>query len=350
VWQVGLPEFRVLRVGLDDGQLTTGQLRAVGHVSWRYAGDAVEFTGQQHVRLRGAAAADVPAACERLRAAGLPVVDPGGDAARVFTGSPVAGLAADEIVDGTPALRAIRDGLAGRAEFAGLPAGFRTAISGSPCQDVQHEASDVAFTGVRDARLGPGFEVWAGGMSLCPATAGRLGAFVPLEEVPEVWAAVVRAFLDHGHRGPRGRARLGLLVGDWGTERFRRVLESDYLRRPLAGSQPLALPSGPRDHVGVRLQRDGLHYVGVTPIARRPGGTTLMALADLAEAHGAVRVKVTPYQKLILLGIPPERVTSLCRGLEWIGLTARPALRRRRELGLLAPPDAWAAPAPSGPR
>jgi sulfite reductase (ferredoxin) len=338
VWQVGgsvladarlTGEFHALGVALDRGRLTTGQLRAIGNVSWRHARDAVEVAGQQQVRLRWVAAADVPTAVERLRAAGLAIAALGGGTRLVVTGSPVAGVAADEIVDGTPALRAVRDGLAGRAEFSRLPAGFTTAISGSPCQDVQHEASDVSFIGVRHHRLGPGFDVWAGGMSLSPATTGRLGAFVALDEVPEVWAAVARAFLDHGLRGPRGHARLRSLVSDWGTGKFRHVLEADYLHRRLDGSPELPPPSGPRDHVGVHLQRDGRHYVGVTPVARRPGGTTLVALADLAEAHGSARVHVTPYQKLVILDVPPDRVASLCGGLEWIGLTARPALARR---------------------
>jgi sulfite reductase (ferredoxin) len=343
VWQVRrsglladvtLPdEFRALRVRPDAGRLTTGQLSAVGDVSWRYAGDAVEVTGQQHVRLPRVRPADLPAAAARLLTAGLTPARPGEGTRHVFTGSPVAGVATDEIVDGTPALRAIRDVLACRPEFSGLPAGFRTAVSGSPCQDVLHEASDVSFVGVRDPRLGPGFDVWVGGMSLSPATAGRLGAFVTLDEVPEVWAGVVRAILDHGLRGPRGHARSRFTVSDWGSEKFRRVLETDYLRRRLASSPGLPPPSGPRDQLGVHAQRDGRCYVGVTPVTRPPGGTTMMALADLAETHGSTRLQVTPYQKLVILDIPPDRVGSLCRGLEWIGLTARPALLRRRGPG-----------------
>ena len=323
-------EFVMLRIHLDGGQLTTGQLRAIGRVARRYARDNVEVTDRQHVQLRQVRIEDAPAAFTWLRAVSLAATPAGRDAQRLFLGSPVAGIAADEIIDGTPALHAIRDRWSGRAEFAGLPGTFRTAISGSPRQDVLHEAGDISFVGVRHPALGPGFDIWVGGGP--PANlvmASRLDAFAAAREVPDVWAAVVRTFRDCGYRRPPGDASLKSLISDWGVERFRHVLETEYLHRSLTGGVAPPPPAGPRDQVGVHAQRDGRCYVGITPLAGRPGGTTLVALADLAAAHGSSRVRTTPYQKFIILDIPPDRVESLCRGLERIGLTARPALSRR---------------------
>ena len=324
-------EFVMPRIRLDGGQLTAGQLRAIGSVARRYARDNVEVTDQQHVRLGQVRIEDAPEAFTRLRAAGL-AASPAGehDAQQVFLGSPVAGIAADEIVDGTPALRAIRDRRSGRAEFSGLPRTFRTVISGSPRQDVLHEAGDVSFVGVRHPALGPGFDIWVGGgLPANLVMASRLGAFAAPREVADVWAAVVRAFRDYGYGRSRRDASLKSLIADWGVERFRHVVETEYLHRRLAGCLAPPAPAGPRDQVGVHVQRDGRCYVGITPLAARPGGATLVALADLAAAHGSARVRATPYRKFILLDIPPGRVESLCHGLERIGLTARPALSRR---------------------
>jgi sulfite reductase (ferredoxin) len=316
-----------LRVWLDGEQLTTAQLRTVGEVSRRYAQNSADIIGPQSIQLHWVRIEDAPEIFARFEAAGLTASRAGGDTPRTLLGSPVAGIAADEIVDGTPALREIRDRAICREEFPGLPRTFRTAISGSPRLDVFHEVNDVSFVGVRHPELGPGFDVWVGGgLAASPVLAGRLGTFVTVAEVPEVWAAIVGAFRDYGYQRPRGHARLGYLIADWGTGRFRHTIETEYLHRRLADGPAPPAPAGPRDHIGVHAQRDGRCYVGITPMASRVSGTILLALADIAEAHGSVRLCTTPYQKIVILDIPPDRVESLCDSLGCIGLTARPIL------------------------
>jgi sulfite reductase (ferredoxin) len=55
----------------------------------------------------------------------------------------------------------------------------------------------------------------------------------------------------------------------------------------------------------------------------------LHSLADVAEAHGSARVRLTPHQKLLVLDVAPDRVDSLTEALEGIGLQARPSHIRR---------------------
>ena len=75
----------------------------------------------------------------------------------------------------------------GSPEFSNLPRKFKTAISGSPLQDVEHEVNDISFIGVVHPEHGPGFDLWVGGgLSTNPMLAQRLGAWVPLAEVPSV--------------------------------------------------------------------------------------------------------------------------------------------------------------------
>ena len=51
------------------------------------------------------------------------------------------------------------------------------------------EINDIAFVGVEHPEHGPGFDLWVGGgLSTNPMLAQRLGAWVPSEEVAEVWA------------------------------------------------------------------------------------------------------------------------------------------------------------------
>ena len=51
-----------------------------------------------------------------------------------------------------------------------------------------HEINDVAFVGVDHPEHGPGFDLWVGGgLSTNPKIGQRLGAWVPLDEVPDVY-------------------------------------------------------------------------------------------------------------------------------------------------------------------
>jgi sulfite reductase (ferredoxin) len=139
--------------------------------------------------------------------------------------------------------------------------------------------------------------------------------------VPDVWAGVISVFRDYGYRRLRTKARLKFLVKDWGAERFRRVLEEEYLgRRLLDGPPPPPPLNGRRDHVGVHLQRDGHLYVGAAPVVGRLSGTRLAALADLAEQAGSGRVALTAEQKVVILDVEPIRVDALVDGLAAIGL------------------------------
>ncbi|HEX2705611.1 MAG TPA: nitrite/sulfite reductase, partial [Candidatus Lustribacter sp.] len=160
--------------------------------------------------------------------------------------------------------------------------------------------------------------------------AQRLGVWVGLDEVPEVWAGVISIFRDYGYRRLRTRARLKFLVADWGAERFRAVLEGEYLGRRLADGPPPEQPEGRRrDHVGVHAQRDGRLWVGVAPVAGRVSGSTLAALADLAQTHGSGRVRLTPHQKILVLDVEPGRVEALVARLDALGLPSAPSEFRR---------------------
>ena len=76
-------------------------------------------------------------------------------------------------------------------------------------------------------------------------------------------------------------------------------------------------------------QIDGRNYVGVAPVVGRTSGTQLAKLADLVEAHGSDRVRLTAYQKLLVLDVSDDQVEALIAGLRSIGLEARPSAWRR---------------------
>jgi sulfite reductase (ferredoxin) len=323
----------MLRVRIDGGQLTVAQLRAIAEVSTTYARDSADVTDRQNVQLHWIRIEDVPAIWERLEAVGLQTQEACGDCPRVIIASPVAGIAAEEIIDPTPALEEIARRYIGSPEFSNLPRKYKTALTGHPNHDVAPEVNDIAFVGVVHPEHGPGFDVWVGGgLSTNPMLAKRLGVWVPRDEVPDVWWGVTSIFRDYGYRRLRHRARIKFLMADWGPEKFREVLENEYLKRKLPDGPAPEVPAVPGDHVGVHKQQDGRYFVGVAPVVGRVSGTLLGKLADAVEAHGSNRIRTTPHQKLLVLDVEPDRVESLVATLADLGLHARPSGWRRNTM------------------
>ena len=324
-------KYFMLRVRIDGGQLDLRQLRTVADLSIEFARDTADITDRQNVQYHWIDVVDVPEIFRRLDEVGLWSMEACGDVPRIILGSPLAGVAEDEIIDATPAIDVIKAKYIGSKEFSNLPRKFKTAISGSPRQDVVHEINDISFVGVEHPELGPGFDLFVGGgLSTNPMIAQRVGVFVTLDEVPEVWAGVCGIFRDWGYRRLRHRARIKFLMADWGPEKFREMLESEaYLGRKLPDGIKPPTPSGRRDHVGVHKQKDGLNYVGFAPTVGRVSGTLLNQIADLAEAAGSDRVRTTVEQKLVILDVADDKVDALVAGLEALDLQVAPSEFRR---------------------
>lgn len=322
--------YFMLRVRIDGGDLTTEQLRVIGGISTDFGRDTADITDRQNVQLHWIRVEDVPEIWRRLESVGLSTTEACGDVPRVILGSPVAGIAADEIIDPTPVIREIADRWIGDLEISNLPRKFKTAITGHPSQDVVHEINDISLIGVVHPELGPGYDLWVGGgLSTKARLADRIGAFVSAERAPEVWHAVVSIFRDYGYRRLRNKARMKYLLEDWGPERFRTVLEEEYLGYALPDGPAPAPPTRPGDHVGVHEQKDGRFYIGAAPVVGRSSGTTLTALADLLEAHGSTRLRTTPHQKIVVLDVERDRVDAVVAGLKELGLDPEPSVFRR---------------------
>ncbi|MGJ0183789.1 nitrite/sulfite reductase [Corynebacterium glyciniphilum] len=322
--------YFMMRIRLDGGMMSSEQMRVIGGISSDFARGTADFTDRQNIQLHWIRIEDVPEIWDRLASVNLDTFFGCGDVPRVILGSPVAGIAKDEIIDASPAIKEIKENWLTRDEFANLPRKFKSGISGSVRQDITHEIQDISFIGSEHPEKGPGFDVWVGGgLSTNPMLAQRLGAWVSIDEVPEVWCGVVRIFRDYGYRKLRNRARLKFLVADWGIEKFRRILEDDYLGHKLTdGPEPEVFP-GYRDHVGVHEQKDGRFYVGVKPTVGHTEGDQLQRLADLAEAHGVTDLRTTPDKELIFLNVEADAVDGLLEALDAEGLSARPSSFRR---------------------
>src|SRR6516164_3888034 len=306
--------YFMLRVRIDGGQLSNGQLRAIADVSRRYARGTADVTDRQNIQLHWVQIQDVPAIWAALESVGLSTTEACGDT--------------------PPEIAAITGRYLGDPALSNLPRKFKSSVSGCAAQCALHEINDVAFAGVLNQAGQAGYDLWAGGgLSTNPMIGRRLGAFVRPGQVPEVWAGVTGLFRDYGYRRLRRRARIKFLVADWGPARFREVLEKEYLGYALPdGPAPAAPRDGIRDHVGVHAQRDGNNYVGFAPTVGRLSADALDVIAQLADRYGSGRVSTTTEQKMVILDVPPERTEELVAELEAAGLPARPSAFRRHTM------------------
>jgi sulfite reductase (ferredoxin) len=321
-------EYFMLRVRIDGGELTLAQLRTIAQISTEFGRDSADITDRQNIQLHWIRIEDMPEIWRRLEAVGLETTEACGDCPRVVLGSPVAGVSPEEVIDPTPAITTILERYIGDPRYSNLPRKFKTSISW--LVDTPYQVNDISLLGVVHPVHGPGFDLWVGGgLSTNPRLAERLGVWVPLDEIPDVWEGVVGIFRDYGYRRLRTRARLKFLLADWGVAKFREILEKEYLGRALVDGPAPELPAKPVDHIGVHKQIDGRNYLGAAPVVGRSSGKQLSGLADLAEAHGSERLRLTPYQKLLVLDVADDQVESLITGLRGIGLEVRPSSWRR---------------------
>jgi sulfite reductase (ferredoxin) len=323
--------FFMMRIRIPGGQLTSDQLRVIADVSTAYGRDIADITDRQNIQLHWIRVEDVPAIWKAIEGVGLSSAQACGDVPRNMLGCPLTGIDATEIIDAGPTLDATDRRWLLDPAFSNLPRKYKTAISGCSRYCTAHEINDISFVGVVGPNGTPGFDLWVGGgLSTNPMLAQRLGAFVEAEQVPDVWAGVTGVFRDYGYRRQRNRARLKFLVSDWGAEKFREVLEKEYLGGALPdGPAPPPPPDGSRDHVGVHEQRDGSYALGAAPRSGRVSGKTLRAVADLADRLGKGRIRTTVEQKLVVLDVAGDDVDTMIAELAALDLEVRPSAFRR---------------------
>src|SRR5829696_5984028 len=183
--------YFMMRVRSDGALLGAPQLRALGGISTEFARGTADISDRQNIQYHWIEIESVPEIWERLDAVGMTSLEACGDSPRPFLGSPVAGVAADEIIDATPALEEIKRRYIGNPEYSNLPRKFKTSASGHPSLDAVPGVNDVSFVGTVHPEHGPGFDLWVGGgLSVNPHRAVKLGVWIPLDEVADAWAGV----------------------------------------------------------------------------------------------------------------------------------------------------------------
>ncbi|HEY9613352.1 ferredoxin--nitrite reductase [Allocoleopsis sp.] len=314
----------MLRMRIPNGILTSSQLRVLAEIVQRYTQAAgfqqegnADITTRQNFQLRGIQIEDIAEIINRMRQVGLTSVQSGMDNVRNITGSPVAGIDADELIDTTEIVRQLQDVITnngdGNFDLSNLPRKFNIAVAGCRDNSVHAEINDIAFIpAYKDGKLG--FNVIVGGFF----SAKRCAAAIPLDawvepgEVVPLSLAILMVFRDHGQRANRQKTRLMYLIEEWGLEKFRTQVETQ-LGYPLQKAAPKdEIIWEKRDHIGVYAQKQpGLNYVGLHVPIGRLYASDMFEVSRLAEVYGNGEIRLTVEQNLIIPNVPDSRLEAL---------------------------------------
>jgi sulfite reductase (ferredoxin) len=317
-------DFFMMRIGIPNGILTSHQMRVIGELTRKHARNLADITVRQAIQLHWLTIESLPEVVDALDAAGLSPKGACGDVVRNVTGCPLAGVAADEIIDASPLALEVSRLLSGNADFYNLPRKFKISVTGCPSWCSHPEVNDIALTAVEhNGQVGYSLRV-GGGLSKDPHLAVRLDAFVLPEQVLPVVCAIAEIFREQQVlRDSRERARMKFLFlrHGWTAKTFLDEIHTriDFKLQPAV--QERVPDDIYRDHAGIHPQRaPGLSYVGASVLRGRLSGDQLVAAADLADAYGSGSLRTTVSQNFVIVDVPNQKTAELAGKLNLLGL------------------------------
>jgi sulfite reductase (ferredoxin) len=317
-------DYFMMRIAIPNGILSAHQLRVIAQITKQHARNLADITVRQAIQLHWLTIESLPEVVDALDAIGLSPKGACGDVVRNVTGCPLAGVAADELIDAAPLAKEIAALLAGNPDFYNLPRKFKISVTGCPSWCSVPEINDIGLTAVKhNGQVGYSVRV-GGGLSREPHIAVRLDTFVFPEQAIPVVRAITAIFRDQqGLRESRERARMKYLFlkEGWTPERFLAELQARLDFTLLPGAPEQVPDDIFRDHVGVTPQRQtGLSSVGATVLRGRLSGDQLEAAANLAEQFGSGSLRTTVSQNLLFIDIPNHKTAEFIHELGKINL------------------------------
>ncbi|HET7312762.1 NirA family protein [Salinisphaera sp.] len=320
------------RLRLPGGIFSSHQFRGVADLAQSYGGGYAHVTTRCNLQIREIGAGDPLKVLMGLYDLGIINRGAGADNVRNITGSPLAGIDPQELIDTTDLARAMHHHILHHREFNGLPRKFNIAFDSGGRVSALEGTNDVGFVAVMPKNDGPlprrpYFRLLLGGITGHRDFARDTGVMLEADECVAVASAVLKVFLANGDRTSRDTARLKYLLDRWGFEPFMAEVQKHLpftLRRyPLARCEARA-PVQKAGHVGVHDQAQrGRRYVGVVLPVGKLSADQMRGLADLADRYGDGKLRTTVWQNVILGGIAKAEVKTLQQEIEALGLHIR---------------------------
>ena len=349
----------MLRIAIPYGLLSSVQLRKLAHLAREYDRGYGHFTTRQNLQFNWPRLEDVPEMLAELATVEMHAIQTSGNCIRNTTSDPLAGVAADEVIDPRPWCELIRQWSTLHPEFAFLPRKFKIAVTGATVDRAALLVHDIGAQAVRGSRGETGFRIFVGGgQGRTPMIGQVIREFLPAEELLNYFDAILRVYNLHGRRDNKYKARIKILVKELTLAEFARQVEAEWsvlrggpgtvpdpeiarlaaqfadkpyrdfprasvaYRAAWADSRPFArwAQRNVREH-----KRQG--YAIVTLSLKRtgtpPGDVTageMDAIADLADQYSFGEIRVTHEQNLVFADVLQNDLYALWSRLKALGL------------------------------
>jgi precorrin-3B synthase len=280
----------LVRLHPPRNALTPDALGTIAGLASRHGNGQIEISGRGHLQLRGLAEDSHPRLVAALLEAGLVDEAQGAGPNRLVLTSPLAGRAADELIDAAALAQRLEQ--TGHAH-PGLPAKFSIVVDGGGALALDGVAADIRLLALATDAIAIGLpgDLWLGPVRTAAAS----------DQV----AQLLRGFL------ARGAARM-------------RDLDREALAGLAAAGPLVVIPAPPRRPapacVGIAPEKDGRFAVLAGLVFGRADAAGLLQIARLAREAQVEEIRPSPWRGLAFCGLRRDGALRLRAALAGEGL------------------------------
>jgi sulfite reductase (NADPH) hemoprotein beta-component len=303
----------MLRISVPYGLLESAQLRKMAHVTRKYDKGYAHFTTRQNIQLNWPKLEQVPDLLAELAEVQLHGIQACGNDTRNITSDYLAGVAADEHIDPRPYAELLRQYITLNPEFYWLPRKFKFGFTGAAVDRAATRTNDAAVHLVRRADGAIGYRFFVGGgLGRLPLLSQEMNSFVPESDLLRYACAVLRTFNRFGRRDNIHKARIKIVLREWGIERFRAAIEEEYakINASVEGEELLLLPED--------IERIRGHFTAPAYKPQSEAGADVAAIAARDAGFAAwikrnVRAHKVPGYRVVFVSLKaPDAVPGDC--------------------------------------
>ncbi|UGX86188.1 precorrin-3B synthase [Phyllobacterium meliloti] len=315
----------ICRVKLTFGNLSAEQAHRIADASRQFGNGIIEITNRANLQIRGVRPDTENPLIAALLAAGLgPLTDRGDDVRNVMI-SPIAGVLPRK-VDVRPLASQLLETLQTSPAYQTLSPKFSIFVDGGESVAMVEHPHDIWLSALDANSDNPRF---AFGVTGTPPTQmddiAALG-IVGSSQAFDLVTAMLDLFIQWNATIPAA-SRLRHMMAAIGTDAFVTDLEKRVnfpVRNDSAAKWRRTLPRS-YGHLGLLPERsDAFRLIGAMPPLGRLSPDKLDALARLAEKASKGKLRVTPWQSVLLLDIPEAATAHSLRELEALDFATQP--------------------------
>lgn len=346
----------MLRVAIPYGTLNSAKLRKLADIAERWDKGYGHFTTRQNVQFNWPKLKDVPKILEALAEVEMHAIQTSGNCIRNVTADHFAGAARDEIEDPRPIAELLRQWSTDHPEFQFLPRKFKIAVSGSVNDRAVVRSHDIGLEAViKNNEIG--YRVFVGGgLGRTPMEARIISEFTPKADLLPYIEAIVHIWNKMGRRDNKYKARIKILIHEYGLENFKNDVEEafiqireafsgidqEFLKEIEAAFAPPNYKSADlriyefayennakfRQFIQTNITAHKQEDYAIVSISTKPYGGTpgdvsadqMRVLADIAERFGHDELRISHEQNVVLPHVHKSDLPIVYKALKEAGL------------------------------